>query len=260
MLLCLQMKKIIFTLALACAILVPSFSWAQDNVRDSVVGITTVDLSYAFHEPDGDLADRFGNNSMLCMGVTRKNDDNWTVGGEIWFMFGGTLKPEADVLADFRTANGDVIGTTGLPSDIQMFQRGFAASLQFGKVFPLFGPNPNSGLWVKIGSGYLQHRILLDDSLEEVPLVLGDYKVGYDRLTGGIFFHQFVGYRHFSNDKRFNFYAGFDMNQGFGRSLRSWNYDERSVDTDRRYDGFYGLKFGFSLALYKQIPDEYYFN
>lgn len=249
-----------FALVVVLVMFVAQVAHSQGHVRDSVVGITTIDLSYALHAPAGDLADRFGNSSMAGLGVHRKTDANWTFGGECWFMFGNRIAEEGDVLSSFRSPFGDVIGTAGLPSEIQLFQRGFSSSFQVGKIFSFLGPNPNSGIWIKLGTGYLQHRVLIDDPLEEFPLVSSDEnKVGYDQLTGGIFFHQFVGYRHFSNDKRFNFYAGIDLNQGLGKSLRSWDYVERRRKTESRYDGLYGIKIAFSLALFKQVPQEFYY-
>ena len=140
-------------------------------------------------------------------------------------------------------------------------ERGFTLSAKVGKIFNLLSVNPNSGIMVMAGVGFLQHRIQFEDKFQEVPLLSGDgYYQGYDRMSNGLLLTQFFGYRLLSNRRLINVFGGVEFTQGFTQNQRAYNYDTGLKDDTERLDSSWGVKIGFSLPLYKPTPKEYYYN
>ncbi|MGZ4090617.1 MAG: hypothetical protein ACXVNO_07845, partial [Bacteroidia bacterium] len=120
--------------------------------------------------------------------------------------------------------------------------------------------NPNSGLMVTVGGGYLQHKINLFDYQKKIAAVKGDLQYGYDRLTNGFSTSQFIGYMFLSDNRMLNLYFGFEFYQAFTKSVRKLNYDTGLADTQSRLDLLYGFRFGWILPLYKKTPNNFYYD
>ncbi|NRB50429.1 MAG: hypothetical protein HRU41_22360 [Saprospiraceae bacterium] len=207
-------------------------------------------LSYAVHRPGGDLADRFGNNFSLGLGLdwmTAKS--NWIFGLNANFLFGNSVK--SDVLAGLRTDAGFIIGNNRLPADITLRQRGWLLHAEFGKHFPLNAENPRSGIRITLSPGLFQHRIRIqDDPQQAVPQLLGDYKKGYDRLTNGFSITEFIGYQLLSENKRINFFLGLEFTQAFTQNRRDFDFVTRSKDEVRRMELLSGIRLGWIIPFY----------
>tara|TARA_B100000780_G_scaffold277808_2_gene249398 strand:- start:9 stop:770 length:762 start_codon:yes stop_codon:yes gene_type:complete len=253
------MKNYITFYAVLAILFWPAFGKSQSSVKDSVMTIPLLDFSYALQFPGADLADRFGVSSNVQMSFFVKSKSNFLFGVSGGYLFGDNVK-EADFLYDFTDENGGIPGIGGIYADVRLYERGLNFEAKFGKVFPWFGPNMNSGPMVLIGAGYLQHRIRIEDANSDVPLFNEDNRKGYDRLTAGFVSSQFIGYRYIGNSKLINFFGGFEIKEAFTSSLRGYNYDTQSSDTDSRLDMQYGIRVGITLPIYKKAPKEYYFD
>lgn len=225
---------------------------------DSAIMAPLVSIHVGGQIPGGDMADRFGANLNAGGSFMLKTKKNWLVGIESNYMFGRNVKE--DVLLQLKTANGSIIDNEGYPADIRITERGLGIHLTFGRVFKVFSANPNSGLMVTVGGGYLQHKINLYDAQQKIAAINGDFKHGYDRLSNGFSASQFVGYLFLSESKLLNFYFGVETYQGFTKSVRKLNYDTGMADTKQRLDLLYGLRFGWIVPLYKKRPNDYYYN
>ncbi len=129
-----------------------------------------------------------------------------------------------------------------------------------GKVIPVLSPNPNSGILLMAGVGYIQHKVRIEVADNNIPQLMDDYKKGYDRLTGGISLSQFVGYMFFSNSKLANFYGGFEVMEAFTKPLRDVNFDTRNPDEiQNRLDLFFGVRVGWIIPLLKRMPEKVYY-
>jgi hypothetical protein len=128
-----------------------------------------------------------------------------------------------------------------------------------GKIIPVAGPNPNSGLMLKFGMGYLRHKIRIQTQENEVPQLQGDYLEGYDRLSAGPLAMLYVGYQHFGNRGRINFHVGWEMMAAFTEPLRAYNFDIQRADPDTRFDALNGIRAGWSLPIYKKRDDRFHF-
>ena len=253
------MKKV-FILFLVVTGLSNSYSFGQVSVKDSTVFAPIIDFSYGYKIPGNDLEKRFGNHSELGLAFYVKNKKNFLFGLDWNYMFGDDVK-EVDFADQFRDDKGGILANNGLYSEIYFVERGFTLSAKVGKIFNLLAVNPNSGIMVIAGAGFLQHRIQFEDKFEEVPLLSGDgYYQGYDRLCNGLLLTQFIGYRLLSDRRLINVFGGFEFSQGFTQNQRSYNYDTGLKDDSKRLDTFWGFKIGFSLPLYKPTPKEFYYN
>ena len=228
-------------------------------MRDSSIGFSMFCVSGAYQVAAGDLGDRFGNNFAVGAAFLRKTRTNWIWGAEGQFLFGGQVR-EDSILRNISTSQGYILTDNGTYADIILHERGYSVMAQVGRLFPVFGPNPNSGLTLLLGAGFLQHKIRIEDRGNEVSALAGDYKKGYDRLTNGFCLSQFAGYRNFSNNRRINFYIGLEAVQGFTRSRRSVNFDTMEQDTSSRLDLFFGIRAGWIIPLYKKLPRTYYYD
>lgn len=217
-------------------------------------------ISYAVHTPGGDLADRFGNNFSVGLGLEWMTDQsNWIFGFSGQFLFGNTVK--TDVLAQLRTDAGTIIGNSRLPADIGLRERGWIAQATIGKHLPIAGKNPRAGIRLTLSPGILQHHIRIQgDPQQAVPQLLGDYKKGYDRLSNGLSITEFIGYQLLSTDRRMNFFLGLEFTQAFTANRRDFNFDTRMKDETKRIDLLYGLKLGWIIPFYvgKSGGDIYY--
>ena len=140
-----------------------------------------------------------------------------------------------------------------------MWERGFNSTFKVGKIFPIIGPNPNSGLAVIVGIGYLTHKIRIENRDKTAPQINGDYKKGYDRLAAGLTINQFIGYMHFGNKKILSFYAGIEFTQAWTQSMRVYDFDKRSKNNSKYFDTLTGIKIAWIIPLYKRLPDKYYY-
>jgi hypothetical protein len=228
------------------------------NVRDSIITTGFFAASYGYFIPGGDLAERFGDNSTIGAFGGYKSKRNHFITGEWNYIFGYQVK-ENGILDSIKTSGGFVIDQEGKMADLRIFERGFTAHVQFGHLFPINGisPNKNSGILLTCGIGMLQHKIRIYDNGGRSPQLTGEYLKGYDRLTSGVSFSQFIGYWYMSNSRYFNAYFGFEAYQGITKSRRSWDYDLMRADTRIRTDLLYGARVGFVIPIYRRGRGEY---
>lgn len=237
----------------------PAISRAQfkSNINDTTINAKLLSFSYALQAPAGDMADRFGPNNNLGVSFYFKLSHNYLLGVEGNYLFGGSIR-EDTILNYLYTQSGGLIGTDGFYETVFLFERGTAFWGKFGKIIPVFHSNPNSGLTLLAGAGFLQHRIKLSSPNETLPYVLNEYAKGYDRLTNGFALSQYVGFTHLDKRKLVNFTIGLEAMEGFTQSRRDWNFDQMKKDSAKRLDVLIGLKIGWILPFYGSGEERVY--
>ncbi len=228
------------------------------NIKDSSLFIPMVKISYASHIPGGDLSARFGVNSAINLNFSIKTKKNVFFGIDGGFIFGNNIK-EKGILDSLKNSSGFIIDQNGNPATVRLFERGFTLTLHVGKLFPIWSKNKNSGLLIYGGPNYIQHKIKIDDIGRQSPQLVSGYLKGYDRLTSGFGFHEFIGYVYLGNNRILNFFAGLDFYQAFTKSQRSYNYDTMVADTKQRFDMLSGIRIGWVLPLYRSSPQQFYY-
>ncbi len=232
------------------------FGFSQEDTTELFVPLIGIHVGGQL--PAGDLSKRFGADLNLGGNFSLKTKKNWIFGVESNYFFGRNVRE--DVLSQLRNSDGEILDNAGNPADLRVTERGFGIHLVCGKIFKLLSANPNSGLMVSFGPGYMHHKIKLYDAQHKIAAVKDHLAYGYDRLTAGFSLTQFVGYMFISENKLLNFYFGFEGYQAFTQSIRKFNYDTGLPDTQKRVDMLYGFRFGWVLPLYKKKPNEYYYN
>jgi hypothetical protein len=248
------MKGII--ISLAC--LFSTFAlMAQRNVKDSVLTSTQIGAGYAYQFPFGDMDVRYGANHNLGVSIYYKTKNNWFVGAEGGFVFGRNVS-EPGLMQNLITRGGEIIDDNGSLAEVHIEERGWTVTVGGGKLFNIIGPNPNSGLVIRGGIGFMQHKIRLEHQLNPISQLEDEYLLGYDRLTNGLALTQFVGYLHSGNSRLLNFYVGIEATEAFTRGRRDIYFDTQEVDNAPRFDGLLGFRAGWILHVYKRMPETYY--
>lgn len=245
--------------------------WAQVNVNDSVVRAFIPNISYAFQLPGGDVADRYGNNSTIGGGLMYKTSKNLLLSFDVNFIFGNKINNADSILWMVETRSGHIIDGNGTFALYALYERGYSFNFRIGKIFNVLSPNPNSGLFIMGGIGYLAHRMKIDNQHQTAPQISRDYAKGYDRLTGGFALSEFVGYFFMGKKRIANFYGGFEFYQAFTKSRRDRVFDQvvydketdtyqiAGYDNSSYIDLFFGFKVGWMIPIYNRAPDKYYY-
>ncbi len=239
------------------------FQWgqafSQGSVRDTVVSIPMVYGFYGYQLPGADMASRFGTNSVVGPGFMLKNAHNWIIGAEYDFLFGNNVKNTKEIFKHLLNSDGNIINGDGVPGGVGTFERGHLFMAKFGKLIPVASPNPNSGFFMTLGIGYIYHKIRIELADENVPQLKGDYKRGYDRLSGGFAMNEAIGYMLFGDSRLFNLHIAFEFTQAFTHSYRDFNFDTRSSDKSQRIDLLFGMRFSWMIPFRKRLPREFYY-
>lgn len=230
---------------------------AQVNVRDSVVRAVVFAPTGSFYLPTASLRNRTGLFYGVGGGIFYKSSRNfyWEVSGA--FLTGNRIR-ERDALLRLATEDGFIIAQDGGFADVRLLFRGWELLFSLGKRIVRLGPNPNCGLYVKAGLGWLGHKIRIEVQNNNVQALQGDYIKGYDRLRAGLCLSQEVGYIFFSNNKRITFRMGLFMNEAFTRSLRGFNYDSGLPDDQGYTDVAAGIRLAWMIAAYVRPAEVYY--
>ncbi len=262
------MRVLTFTLFLLGVLLLSELdSFAQPRYRKFGKNIQLLDslvrsaklftIDYSFNVPLADMADRFGVNSSVGGNVLFKTTKNWLFGVEGQFLFGGNVK-EDSLITNLLNNNNFIIGLDGFPAELSILQRGFSVMAKVGKLIPTNPKNPNSGLMILLGGGFLQHKIRLEDTNEGIPQIEGEYAKGYDRLTNGWAIKEFIGYLYLDRRKLVNFYVGVEAIQAFTQGQRSLHFDTQASGTDSRFDMLMGVRIGWVMPIYGRSASQYY--
>ena len=250
------MKNVLKNWLIASLLIVSTISSNAQDVEKNFMnmGMTNFSFGYGIEFPFGDLADRFSDNLRFTVGAERMTGSNWIFGLEFSYMFGDTVKE--DVLTNIRLNNGEILGADNGYAEVFTRQRGLFLGANFGKLIP-FNSESRSGLRITAAAGLLAHYIRIQDEASSLPQIEGDYIKGYDRLTRGLAFRQFIGYQHVTENKRVNFYIGLEFTQAFTKSIREINFDTGlPTNKDSRFDGLIGLKAAWILPFFDGYVDE----
>ncbi len=221
------------------------------------IGMNNLSFGMGIEFPYADLADRFDDNLKFTLGAERITKNSWIYGLEFAFMYGDTVKE--DPLAPLRLSNNEILGADNGFSDVFMRQRGAFLGINVGKIIRL-NQKSRSGIRITGAAGLFAHKIRIIDEASATPQIEGEFLAGYDRLTRGIAFREFVGYHHISEDKRINFYVGIEFTQGFTNHVRAIDFDTGlAPDPSRRLDGLISLKAAWILPFHDDYVDEQIF-
>ncbi len=233
---------------------------AQVDVRDTTIAAFIPHFAYTFQVPAGDVADRYGINSTIGGGLFYKTNRNLLFSVDFNYIFGNQIKNADSILSMVETESGHIIDGNGTYALYTLYERGYSLNFRVGKILKVLQANPNSGLMLMGGAGYICHRMRIDNQDNTAHQISGDYAKGYDRLTGGLNLNQFIGYFYMGRTRIANFIAGFEFYEAFTKSQRDYIFDQRKKDDNRYLDFFLGVRVTWMIPVYRRSPDRYYYN
>lgn len=251
--------KVKFLIILFLSILSVNKIYSQLSIRDSSISLNSLSFNFSFLFPAKDMAQRFGTASQISAQFLKKTKSNILGEFSFAYIFGNHVN-DSFVLDKISTSEGYIINLNGLLCPVSIEERGFNLNFSLGYLIPVFGPNPNSGFTISIGSGFIQHKIFFDYSLGPVYQLENDYKKGYDRLTNGFNLIQKVGYQRFGNAGLGNFHFSLFMIEGFTKNRRDFDYYLMKKLSDSRIDVLIGINLGFDIPVYRKTPKDFFLN
>ena len=252
-----QLKTLLILIAVFCF----GVLHGQRNVKDSAIATPWIGVHYGGNFPSADLNDRYGYLNHIGIMAGYKTAKQLYLGLDANFMFGNNVKMTGlfDHLVD---SQGNITDINGDIAIVLVMPRGFNTNFSIGGLWPVWGSNKNSGIFVHGGAGFLLHHMRIETQNQVIPQLELDYKKGYDRLTTGINTHQFIGYSFMADGGFYNFYAGMYAQQGFTKNRRTIFFDQPTtpVSTDLRLDLQFGFRLGWFIPIYKRKPKDFYYN
>lgn len=249
---------------------------AKDIMKDPIP-VAMFQVTYALQLPALDTKTLYGLTNTLGGSFVFKTESNWLLTANGNFVFGNKVKGERTTIfgEGITTVDGEIIGGSGSIAELAIDQRGFHFQAEVGKLFSL-GPNPNSGIFVQAGVGYLRNRIRVDfqQTMLNTPYVVeGDYQYGYDRMRGGPAFHFETGYLYLSDTRLLNLSIALEVTYARTRDLREYDFrvftnPETGVmepvgktDPSKRYNDFYyGIRVSWYIPTYERKPQDFYYD
>ncbi len=232
---------------------------AQFSVRDSVITTHLISAHISFNIPAADLSERFGGFAQVGPGYMVKTKTNLLLGFDGLFGFGNQVKNSDNILSNITTSDGNIIDLEGVYATFSYNYRSFGAIAKAGKVIPVWGPNPNSGIMLWLGAGYLQHKIYFDYKDKLAPQLTGDYLKGYDELREGLLVNLFAGYLFMGNQSKLNFYAGLEVNVAFTADARPYSFVNAAPLNGKFTDIYTGIKVAWFFPVYRRAPNQFYY-
>lgn len=233
---------------------------SAQSIKDTTLQLHMFSFHVSSHLPSGDIAKRYGYNSGVGGSYWLKTSSNWLMAADFTFMHGNKFK-EDSILDGIRDESKYLITTNGEQMFPTISERGFYAGLRVGKLFPVIGPNVNSGLIFTASAGLLQYKTFFRLEENSIPIIMDDYVKLYDYLTNGFSLNQFIGYLHLDSDQPINFYAGFEFHQAWTMCRRDWLYNlhgpESLIRPGIRNDFLFGFRVGWIFPVGKKTTGTY---
>jgi len=224
---------------------------------DSAFADVQISPGYSRQWPGGDMANRYGVNNNLSLGIHYSFKSRFLIGFQQDFLFGNTVIPGEGFLENLKVDNGDILDNDGQISQIIISQRGWCSALEGGYLFAFAKPNQHSGILVKAGGIRLSHKIRIEHQQNKIAQLEGEYLKGYDRLCAGYGARVSAGYQYMANSRLINFYLGAEWNTAWTNPQRPVNFDTRASDSRGRRDHLFGIRFCWTLHLYSRMSQGY---
>lgn len=236
---------------------------AQFRVKSDTLAGFFIPINFGVSQPSMGLADRFGLSYRAGTGCFFRTFSGWIFGIEGDFWFGERVLSRDEILKSVSNQQGLVLDHLGLEANLMTFQRGWIASAFAGRLLRVLNHNPNSGLLITAGGGYLQHRIRLESGHQQsiIYQIENEYQRGYDRLNTGWQGRIYFGYLHAGNYQTYNFMIGVEYMYGQTSSVRGFDYTSGQEDHKILTNGLTTLKFSWFMSMYRErvTRDKKYF-
>lgn len=232
------------------------------DIKHDCIPTWMFQVTYAFQWPGADTKVLYNCNHNIGGGVYYKTAKNWMFGFSGNYISGNKVNiSRQELFGEILDVSGEIITGDGIYGSYALFERGVNFQLKAGKIFAFKKPNPNSGIFVQCGLGYLENRIRTEfgSYASPPPALAGDYRYGYDRKRGGFSYTAEVGYFFLSSTRVLNFSVSFEFTQAHTVPMREWDFNLMQGDTKNHLDRYYGIRVAIYIPTYKRAPADYYY-
>ena len=198
-----------------------------------------------------------------------KYKSNWmvTLEGDLWFGYNSdNLKSREQRIRNIYTEGGYVLSWGGYDGAVTAYNRSLSARVGVAKIIPFSPKNPNSGLLLKLGGGWMMQKTVFTQDMNEAPVpgLHGDYAKLYDHLRNGALLSEGVGVIYMSNYHTYiNFKLTLEVSECFTFSSRPYQLDDlmglKGKDGNRYFDMMYGIKLSWMFPLMGKTTYDYYY-
>jgi hypothetical protein len=232
----------------------------QKESTDNIYAHPILSFHYSINNSAFQWKERFGLFNTIGLNIGYKTKRNWYYLGEGNFYFGNQTK-EDQLLNNLKDSYGNITDDQGNIAVVPVFSRGLSSSLILGKLISFNGNKNESGLLLNFGIGFLSYKYRVETNSENIPQIEKDYTKGYDRLTQGLLFSEYIGYQIVSEKELLNFNIGLYFNQAITHNVRTIFFDQpnKTVSKNSRLDGSYGLRVGWNIPFFNNKPKDFYY-
>jgi hypothetical protein len=213
------------------------------------IPVVQFDFQYTFRQPLGLLNKRFGPINGVGAGVSYRTINGLIIGADFSPLWSDKVK-ETQSLDSITGPSGYLIDNNGNIAIIRRYMFGFHGQLFLGYLFKIKRDNPHTGIVIRSGFGFLQHKIRHQFTQNIMPQLEGDMYKGYDRLTRGTMFTQYIGYQYSSALRPLHLWGGITFDNATTYDLRGYNYTTRTFVNEKRIDRMVGIRAGVIIPLF----------
>ena len=190
-----------------------------------------------------------------------------TLNGDMWIGYNSdNLLQRVERMGDVYTDNGYAMSWSGVDGVVTAYNRSLAARIGVAKIIRVLPDNPNSGILLGLGAGWMMQKTVFVQDMSEsaVPQVTGDYGKLYDHLRNGAMLTQSVGFCYMSNYQTYiNLKVELTVSECLMWSSRQYQIDNlmglNGKDNNRYFDMLYGVKLTWMFPLMGKTTYDYYY-
>ena len=215
-------------------------------------------IDYNHQMPLDNLANIFGDNSLVGLTFIKQSESNIFYGININYLFGDNVNDNA-IFQNIQTENGGILAADGTYANINLMQRGFDGYLLAGYSYN-FDIMNLSGIYFSAGIGFLQYKIFIDTDNQNIPQLNEDMKKGYDQLHNGISSKWEISYKHYSLKNNFHYSVGFNLTAAYTKNIRPYSFNTMQYNNDNmKWDKLFGLSAGVIIPINRKNNEEFHY-
>lgn len=232
----------------------------SDSSSDKRIRVFIVHGHAGLTIPTGNLAQDYGAYGEVGGGMHILNKHRWIFGMEGSYFFGNGVKK--DPVPNLRNSDGTIAGTNGSDAVFKVFQRATSLPIiRFGKVFPAsvnFSKRNLGGFSVLAGGSWVRHWTYIQDLSKKTPQFTEQYRIGYDRLSGGPSVGIWVGFLSIPAYHKLNFHFEMGYQHAFTTSYR-YDFAYSTPAGQKRQDGLFQLRFKICFTSKSRSEETVYY-
>lgn len=203
----------------------------------------------------GNMKDLYGNPSLdFALEWAYKHANGWLgcLDVDIWFGLSNDNLRDRDLrMPHVFNAAGYTMAVNGEDAVVTAYNRALSVRPGVGRIIRLIPKNPNSGLLIKVGGGWMMQKTVFyqDFNHPKAYQLEGDYAKLYDHKRNGVILTESVGFFFMSNYMTYaNFKVTFDLSQCWSWSSRSWQIDNMMGLNGKEEGTFFDLLYSIRLT------------